>query len=221
MRVVVAITGASGATYARRLLTLLAAAARGDADAPVSAPPHREAQRGPALDVHWVTSSNAPLVWRSELGEDMPATIPGARRWDRLDFGAPFASGSSPADAVVFVPCSMSNLARVAHGGGDDLVARAAEVALKERKKLILVVRETPLSLPQLKNMVAATEAGALVLPAVPSFYAGVRDRDAAVDTVVARILDQLGVPHRLLPRWGEPVDHGAAADTLAAGGAR
>jgi polyprenyl P-hydroxybenzoate/phenylacrylic acid decarboxylase-like protein len=218
MRVVVAITGASGATYARRLLTLLAAAARGDADAPVSAPPPREGARGPALDVHWVTSSNAPLVWRSELGEEMPATLEGARRWDRLDFNAPFASGSSPADAVVFVPCSMSNLARVAHGGGDDLVARAAEVALKERKKLILVVRETPLSLPQLKNMVAATEAGALVLPAVPSFYAGVRDLDAAVDTVVARILDQVGVPHRLLPRWGEPAQPVPAAASTPGG---
>jgi hypothetical protein len=96
------------------------------------------------------------------------------------DFSAPFASGSNAPDAVVLMPCSMSALARVAHGGGDDLLARACEVALKERRRLILVVRETPLSLVHLRNMVAATEAGAIILPAIPSFYGDVRTLEDA-----------------------------------------
>lgn len=187
MQIVLAVTGASGAVYARRALSLLAA----------------QVAEGRELIVHWITSSTAPQVWATELGEPMPATIEHARRWDRGDFSAPFASGSNAADAVVVMPCSMSTLARVAHGGGDDLISRACEVALKERKKLILVVRETPLSLVHLRNMVATTEAGAIVLPAVPSFYAGITTLEQAVDTVVARALDRAGLPIDLLPRWG------------------
>lgn len=187
MDVVLAVTGASGAIYARRALALLASL--------VAA--------GRELTVHWVASSNAPQVWATELGEPMPAAIEHTRRWDRHDFSAPFASGSSAADAVIVMPCSMSNLARVAHGGGDDLIARACEVALKERRPLILVVRETPLSLVHLRNMVAATEAGAIILPAVPSFYAGVTTLEQAVDTVVGRALDRVGLKLDLLPRWG------------------
>lgn len=188
MKLVVAITGASGAIYARRTLRLLAA----------------EVARRPELEVSWVSSSNAPTVWRAELGEDLPAELEHLRRFDRHDFGAPFASGSSAPDAVLAMPCSMSTLARVAHGGGEDLITRACEVALKERRKLILVVRETPLSLVHLRNMVAATEAGALVLPAVPSFYAGVETLEQAVDSVVARALDHAGLRLDLLPRWGQ-----------------
>lgn len=187
MKLVVAVTGASGAIYARRTLALLA----------------REVAARADLEVHWVASNTAPQVWATELGEDMPATLEHLRRWDRHDFGAPFASGSNAADAVLVMPCSMANLARVAHGGGDDLVARACEVALKERKRLILVVRETPLSLVHLRNMVAATEAGAIVLPAVPSFYAGVETLEQAVDTVVVRALDRAGLDLDLLQRWG------------------
>jgi 4-hydroxy-3-polyprenylbenzoate decarboxylase len=187
VRLVLAVTGASGAIYAKRALTLLA----------------DRCARGDAVEVDWVASSTAPQVWATELGEDMPAAIPPLRRWDRHDFSAPFASGSNAPDAVVVLPCSMSNLARVAHGGGEDLVARACEVALKERRRLILVVRETPLSLVHLRNMVAATEAGATILPAVPSFYAGVETLEQAVDTVVARVLDHVGIPLDLVPRWG------------------
>lgn len=183
-RLVVGVTGASGAIYARRLLELLSRARQG------------------GLEVHWVASATAGQVWQAELGEAMPSALAGLRRWDRGDFTAPFASGSNPAD-VVLMPCSMSSLARVAWGGGDDLLARACEVALKERRKLILVVRETPLSLVHLRNMTAATEAGALILPAVPSFYATINTLEQAVDTVVARVLDQLGIEHELLPRWG------------------
>lgn len=193
MQIVLAVTGASGAVYARRALSLLAAQ--------VAA----QVVGGRELVVHWIASSTAPQVWATELGEPMPSTSEHTRRWDRGDFSAPFASGSNAADAVVVMPCSMSTLARVAHGGGDDLISRACEVALKERKKLILVVRETPLSLVHLRNMVAATEAGAIVLPAVPSFYAGITTLEQAVDTVVARALDRAGLPMDLLPRWGTP----------------
>jgi polyprenyl P-hydroxybenzoate/phenylacrylic acid decarboxylase-like protein len=188
MRLVVAVTGASGAIYARRTLSLLA----------------KQVAQSDALAVDWVCSSTAAQVWEAELAEPLPSTIASLRRWDRLDFRAPFASGSSAPDAVIVMPCSMSTLARVAHGGGDDLISRACEVALKERRRLILVVRETPLSLVHLRNMVAATEAGALVLPAVPSFYAGIRTLEQAVDSVVARALDHAGVRLDLLPRWGE-----------------
>lgn len=188
MKLVVAVTGASGAIYARRTLSLLS---------------QRVQDHASDLQVDWVASSTAPQVWEAELGEPLPAEIPGLRRWDRKDFTAPFASGSNAPDALVVMPCSMSTLARVAHGGGDDLVARACEVALKERKRLILVARETPLSLVHLRNMVAATEAGALVLPAVPSFYGGVETLEQAVDTVVARALDRAGLELGLVARWG------------------
>lgn len=194
-RIVVAISGASGAVYPRRLLTLLAAARSG-------ALPGVPAN--PELDVHWVATANAELVWQHELGEPMPTAIPGTRRWAGHDFAAPFASGSSPPDAVIVAPCSMSTLARVAHGGGSDLCSRACEVALKERRALILVVRETPLSLVHLRNMVAATEAGAIVMPAVPSFYGAITSLEAAIDTVVIRALDRAGLSLPLVRRWGE-----------------
>ncbi|MFV8756813.1 UbiX family flavin prenyltransferase [Nannocystaceae bacterium ST9] len=197
MRLVIGVTGASGARYAERALWLLSRAVSS------ALPLSDEIGFDPTLDIHWVASANAAQVWQAELREPMPDAIAGLRRWDRHDFAAPFASGSNPPDALVLLPCSMSSLARVAHGGGDDLIARACEVALKERRKLILVVRETPLSLIHLRNMIAATEAGATILPAVPSFYAGVETLDQAIDTVLARVFDHVGVAHRLLPRWG------------------
>ncbi len=197
-RLVVCVTGASGSIYARRLLQLVAAAQQGAI-----------AGQGarPDLRVDVVTSHNAPMVWQQELREPMPDQLggPAVRRWDRMDFGAPFASGSNAPDAVIAIPCSMSTLARVAHGGGTDLIARACEVALKERRPLVLVVRETPLSLVHLRNMVAATEAGAIVLPAVPSFYGDVTTLEQAVDTVVVRALDRAGLRLPLVRRWGDP----------------
>ncbi len=196
-RLVVCVTGASGSIYARRLLRLLAAAKAGTI--PGQAAPLE-------LQVDVVASQNAPQVWEHELREPMPTELggPGMRRWDRMDFGAPFASGSSAPDAVIAMPCSMSTLARVAHGGGSDLIARACEVALKERRPLVLVVRETPLSLVHLRNMVAATEAGAIVLPAVPSFYGDITTLEQAVDTVVVRALDRAGLRLPLIKRWGD-----------------
>jgi 4-hydroxy-3-polyprenylbenzoate decarboxylase len=194
-RLVVCITGASGSIYARRLLRWVSAARTGTL-------PGEPARADLHVDV--VASQNAPQVWQQELGEAMPPTFgDGVRLWDRMDFAAPFASGSNAPDAVIAIPCSMSTLARVANGGGTDLVARTCEVALKERRPLVLVVRETPLSLVHLRNMVAATEAGAIVLPAVPSFYGQVTTLEEAVDTVVARALDRAGLRLPLVRRWG------------------
>ena len=188
--------GASGSLYARRTIELLVAAQAGTAG------PAR-----PDLEIDVVFSANAASVWQHELGEAVPEHLGPAgvvRRWDRGDFTAPFASGSNAPDAVIVTPCSMSTLARVAHGGGTDLIARACDVALKERRPLVLVARETPLSLVHLRNMVAATESGAIILPAVPSFYGSVQSLTDAIDTVVVRALDRAGVRLPLTRRWGE-----------------
>lgn len=194
-RIVVCVAGASGSTYAKRLLELLADVQQGRIEGMDALPD---------LEVSWTASANAAVCWKGEIGEPMPESIHGFRRYGNKDFGAPFASGSNAPDAVIVAPCSMSTLARLAHGGGGDLLSRAGEVALKERKKLILLARETPLSLVHLRNMVAVTEAGAVVLPAIPSFYAGVQTLEQAVDSVVLRALDQAGLRLPLLPRWGD-----------------
>jgi len=195
-RIVVCLGGASGSIYARRTLTVLIALKHGTLP---HAPPLHD------LEIHWVASDNAVLVWQQELGEPIPETLAGTRRWAIGDFSAPFASGSNAPDGVIVIPCSMSTLARVAHGGGGDLIARTCDVALKERKRLVLVARETPLSLVHLRNMVAVTEAGAIVLPAVPSFYSGITTLEQAVDTVVGRALDRVGLEVPLVQRWGDP----------------
>ncbi len=185
MKLVVAIGGASGSVYARRLLDALAAL---------------EARDPGALEVGLCFSAAGAEVWNHELGAvpDYPFTRYGLR-----DFRAPFASGSAGWDAMVVVPCSTGGLARIAHGVSEDLIGRAADVMLKERRKLVLVVRETPLSLVHLENMLSVTRAGAVVLPASPSFYSKPADVDALLDTVVGRVLDQLGVENQLAPRWG------------------
>lgn len=193
--IVVCVAGASGSIYAKRLLTLLAEVREGRIEG---------MDPMPSLAVSWTASANAAACWAGELGEPMPQALRGFRRYGHTDFTAPFASGSNAPDAVIVAPCSMSTLARLAHGGGSDLLARAGEVALKERKRLILLARETPLSLVHLRNMVAVTEAGAVVLPAIPSFYAGVKTLEQAVDSVVLRALDHAGLRLPLLPRWGD-----------------
>jgi len=214
VKLVIAITGASGARYAQRALELLSQVCGPQTQDPRpgtdsgAGPGLGNDARKPALEVHWVASATAASVWQTEIGTPMPDQVAGLTRWDRHDFSAPFASGSNAPDAVVLLPCSMSNLARVANGGGDDLVSRACEVALKERRRLILVVRETPLSLVHLRNMVAATEAGAIILPAVPSFYAGVETLAQAIDTVISRVFDRAGISELgpafdIAPRWG------------------
>lgn len=190
MKIVIAMTGASGAIFSFRLCRALQALKDGP---------------GPEHEIHVVASENAHLVWRTELDQELASALhPEVKYWERHNFSAPFASGSNAPDAVIVAPCSMSTLARVAHGGGNELIARSCEVALKERKQLLLMVRETPFSRVHLQNMLSAHDAGATIMPAIPSYYAGVKDLAGAVDSVIARALDHVGVPNQLLERWGE-----------------
>jgi len=185
MKLVVAVGGASGSIYARRLLDALAAI---------------RARDPRALEVGLCFSSAGEEVWQHELG---PVPDYPFRRYGLRDFRAPFASGSAGWDAMVVIPCSTGGLARIAHGVSEDLIGRAADVMLKERRKLVLVVRETPLSQIHLENMLAVTRAGGVVLPAAPSFYSKPQTIDALLDTVLGRVLDQVGLPNELAPRWG------------------
>jgi 4-hydroxy-3-polyprenylbenzoate decarboxylase len=188
MKLVFGISGASGAPYARRLLCHLRAM-------PPSAAPH----------VELVLSRTAEQVWELECGGsprdlDFPT-------YDGRDYTAPFASGSARYDAMLVLPASMSCIARIAHGVSDDLLTRAADVMLKERKPLILVPRETPYSAIHLENMLKVTQAGATVLPASPGFYTRPSSIEQLLDVVLARVLDHLHISHTLSARWGEPPD--------------
>lgn len=194
---VVGITGASGAAYAARLVEVLLAAGR---EIHLSISPsgqaviEQELARRVDLDAFRVETL---------LGREPPATGR-LHYYHYKNLMAPIASGSFLTAAMTICPCSGSTLSAVAHSAGENLIHRAAEVHLKERRKLVVVPRETPLSLPQLKNMVAIHEAGAVVLPAAPGFYHGADSVADLVDFVVARICDQLGVSHSLMRRWGE-----------------
>jgi 4-hydroxy-3-polyprenylbenzoate decarboxylase len=128
----------------------------------------------------------------------------GVKRHGLKSMNAPFASGSNPFDAMVVIPCTMGTLGRIAHGISDDVLLRAADVMLKERRKLILVPREAPLNLVHVRNFELLLQAGATILPANPYFYSNPRTIEDLVDTVVARVLDHIGVAHRLVPRWQE-----------------
>jgi len=182
VKLVVAISGASGAPYAKRLLDFLA-------------------EHGPAsgVSVDLVFTQTGKQVWKHELGTEPRYPF---KAWKNQDFTAPFASGSALYDGMVVIPCSAGALARIAYGISVDLVGRAADVMLKERRKLVLVLRETPISLVHARAMTQVIEAGAFVMPASPSFYSGPRTIDALVDTVVARVLDRLGLPNDLMRRW-------------------
>ncbi len=185
LRILIAITGASGSLYAQRLLDNLDPAAH---------------------EIHVVMSHYAQAV----LSEELPNGIklkPGVASHGLKSMNVPFASGSNPFDAMVIIPCSMGTLARVAHGLSEDVLLRAADVMLKERKKLILVPRETPLSLVHVKNFELLLLAGAVLIPANPSFYTRPQTIEQVVDTVVARVLDHLGVPQNLVKRWQEEKD--------------
>ncbi|HXU79536.1 MAG TPA: UbiX family flavin prenyltransferase [Methylomirabilota bacterium] len=185
MRILVAITGASGTLYAQRLLDNLD-------------PKQHE--------LHVVMSNYAHAVVAEELPGGL--RIPdGATAHNLRSMNAPFASGSNAPDAMVIVPCSMGTLGRIAHGLSEDLLLRAADVTLKEKKKLILVPRETPLNLVHVKNFELLILAGATILPANPSFYTSPQTIEQVVDTVVARILDHLGIAHKLVARWKEEPD--------------
>ena len=181
-KIVVGITGASGAPYARRIVTLLRA--------------RKDVEIGVCI------SQTAPEVWALECGGDLRESI-GVPIWGARDYKAPFASGSAGWHAMAVVPCSMGTAARIAHGISDTLLTRAADVMLKERRTLVVVPRETPLGLVHLENLTQLARLGATVLPAMPSFYGKPQTLDDAIDTVIGRLLDHLGLEHTLTRRWG------------------
>jgi len=181
-KIVVGVTGASGAPYARRLIAVL--------------------RERPDVELGVCASRTAPEVWSLECGGDL-AEAAGVKVWGLHDYKAPFASGSAGWQAMAVVPCSMGTVARIAHGVSDTLLTRAADVMLKERRTLVVVPRETPLGLVHLENLTSLARAGAVVLPAMPSFYGKPATLADAVDTVAGRILDHLGVEQTLLKRWG------------------
>jgi 4-hydroxy-3-polyprenylbenzoate decarboxylase len=179
MKIVIAATGASGTIYLQRLLDQVDAAAN---------------------EIHLVMSAHAKQVVAQEV-EGL--TIPqGVTQHGENDLNVPFVSGSARFDAMVIVPCSMATLGRIASGSGDSALLRAADVFLKERRKLLLVPRETPWSLIHARHVVTLLEAGAIVLPAIPSFYSRPQSVEDVVDTVVWRILDQIGLPNPRAFRW-------------------
>jgi 4-hydroxy-3-polyprenylbenzoate decarboxylase len=181
VKLVIAATGASGAIYLQRLLEQIDCASH---------------------EVHLITSAYAREVARQELDAfKIPANV---SHHSESDMNVPFVSGSARFDAMLIVPCSMATLGRIASGCSDSVLLRAADVFLKERRKLILVPRETPWSLIHARNIVTLLEAGAIVLPAIPSFYSRPNSVTAIVDTVVWRILDQIGLPNSRAYRWGE-----------------
>ncbi|MCA9242021.1 MAG: UbiX family flavin prenyltransferase [Planctomycetales bacterium] len=209
--IILGITGASGAVYALRLVDVLLAAGR---------------------EVHLVVSPSGAAVLKQELGLEFDPQSPKAEvllthqspllphrsspptsdlqppaslhLHHHQDFLAPIASGSFLTAGMVVCPCSGTTLSAIAHGSASNLIQRAAEVQLKERRKLVLVPRETPVSLTHIDNMRSATQAGAVVLPAAPGWYHGVESLSDLVDFVVARICDQLGVENTIIKRWGE-----------------
>src|SRR5436305_10617419 len=179
MKLVIAATGASGTIYLQRLLAQVDCAAN---------------------EVHLVMSGHAKQVAAQEV--DRLEIPPGVLEHADNDLNVPFVSGSARFDAMVIVPCSMATLGRVASGCTDTALLRATDVFLKERRKVVLVPRETPWSLIHARNVVTLLEAGAIVLPAIPSFYSRPSSVDAVADTVVWRILDQLGLPNPAAYRW-------------------
>jgi 4-hydroxy-3-polyprenylbenzoate decarboxylase len=182
VKLLIAITGASGTLYAQRLLDHLDPSAH---------------------EIHVVLSNYAQQVIKEELPGGLQLRE-GVKQHSLRSMNAPFASGSNPPDAMVVIPCTMGTLGRIAHGYSEDVLLRAADVVLKEKRKLILVPRETPLNLVHVKNFELLILAGAVLLPANPSFYRRPQTVEAVVDTVVARVLDHLGIANELVPRWAE-----------------
>jgi flavin prenyltransferase len=183
-KIVVAITGASGAIYAKLLLEKLQ-------------------QLSAQIDqVAIVISDNAKQVWEFELGDKSYEKLP-FKFYAKTDFMAPFASGSARFDTMVIVPCSMGTLGRIASGTSDDLVIRAADVILKERRKLILVARDMPFNLIHIRNMQTVTEAGGIICPAIPSYYSKPKTVEEVAMTVVNRVIDLIGIDNDSF-RWNE-----------------
>jgi len=184
MKLVIVATGASGAIYLQRLIEQIDCAAH---------------------EVHLVLSAHAEQVAAQEL--DRLQIPKGVSQHTENDLNVPFVSGSAHFDAMVIAPCSMATLGRIASGSSDTALLRAADVFLKERRKLILVPRETPWNLIQARNVVTLIEAGAIILPAIPSFYSRPKSLVEVVDTVVWRILDHIGLPSPRAFRWSDEAE--------------
>jgi 4-hydroxy-3-polyprenylbenzoate decarboxylase len=183
-KIVVAVTGASGAIYAKLLIEKL------------------QQLSGQIAEVAIIMSDNAKEVWRFELGNEDYNNCP-FKFYEKTDFMAPFASGSAKFDTMVVIPCSMGTLGRIAGGISDDLISRAADVMLKERRKLILVARDMPFNLIHIRNMQTITEAGGIICPAIPSFYSKPKTIEDVAMTVVNRVIDLIGLDHESY-RWSE-----------------
>ena len=182
-KIVIAITGASGSIYAKVLLDKL------------------QSLNNQVAEVGVVMSANAKEVWDTEIGDQSFNNYP-FRFYDKYNFKAPFASGSAKFDTMLVVPCSMGTLGRIAAGVSDDLITRAADVILKERRKLILMVRETPYNLIHIRNMETVSLAGGIICPCSPSFYSTPQTFEALAATVVDRALDLAGIDQDTY-RWG------------------
>ncbi|PIF06146.1 MAG: 3-octaprenyl-4-hydroxybenzoate carboxy-lyase [Draconibacterium sp.] len=183
-KIIAAVTGASGAIYASLLFKKL------------------ETYKSELEEVGVVFSTNATDIWQYELNKDFNITAP-FKQYDKDDFYAPFASGSADFDTLIICPCSMATVGRIAGGISDDLITRAADVMLKERRKLILVPRETPYSLIHLENMRTITLAGGIICPATPSFYSRPDTIEKLVETVIDRVLNLAGFNPDSY-KWGE-----------------
>jgi 4-hydroxy-3-polyprenylbenzoate decarboxylase len=183
-KIAIAITGASGSVYAKVLLDKLVLL------------------NDQYEELSIVMSSNAKEIWQTELGNEEYKNYP-FRYFDKYDFSAPFASGSAKYNTLIVAPCSMGTMGRIAHGISDDLITRAADVILKERRRLILMVRDTPYSLIHIKNMELITLAGGIICPATPSFYSHPVTIEEVAATVVDRVLDLAGFDIRSF-RWGK-----------------
>ena len=180
-KIIIAITGASGSIYAKLLLDVLS--------------------KFNQFEVGILLSDNAKTVWKTELNNEDYKKY-SFTYYDKNDFNAPFASGSAKYDTMVVIPCSMGTLGRIANGISNDLLTRAADVILKERRKLILVARETPYSLIHINNMKLVTEAGGIVCPATPSYYSQPNTIEELAKTVVDRVIDLMEIENETF-RWG------------------
>lgn len=183
-KIVVAITGASGSIYPKILLTKL------------------QSVKDQWSSLGIIITDNAKIVWQTEL-ENNDYNSYDAKYFSKNDFMAPFASGSGDYDTMIIVPCSMGTLGRIASGISGDLISRAADVILKERRKLICVVRETPYNLIHLRNMETITLAGGIICPATPSFYSKPKNIEEVASTVIDRVLDLAGIKIDTY-RWGK-----------------
>ena len=183
-KIAIAITGASGSIYAKLLLDKL------------------DALKEQISELSIVMTENAKFVWQTEIGNNEYDKF-SARYFDKKDFTAPFASGSAKYDALIIIPCSMGTLGRIASCISNDLITRAADVVLKERRKLICVIRDTPYNLIHIRNMETITLAGGIICPATPSFYSVPKTIDEVAATVVDRVLDLAGFDIKTF-RWGK-----------------